>query len=311
MNSAIGRAKEHSNRKLDELRGALAGLVKESDIAITFGSYARREASTQSDIDYIVVGPEFLSEKEDQKYMEDISDKVASIVTVEPSVGGAFAKFVVRDDLLNNIGGERESNHSLTRRLLLLLEGDQLTNHVAFVELRRELIEKYVNDSGKDHQLALFLLNDIIRYWRTMAVDYLHKVTVDGKPWAIRNIKLIFSRKLMYASGLFSVGMTVDRRGDDKVKILEDLFNLSVIERLEKICGGARLKRVISSYGFFLDQLEKQSVRDGLKGIANGNHDDPVFRELKNEGHHFTRELMALFEETFHSTHPIRRAVIF
>src|SRR5437879_2092292 len=39
--------------------------------------------------------------------------------------------------------------------------------------------------------------------------------------------------------------------------------------------------------------------------------EDPLFRELKNEGHNFTRDLMKLFEATFDSTHPIHRAVIF
>jgi hypothetical protein len=67
-----------------------------------------------------------------------------------------------------------------------------------------------------------------------MAVDYEFK-TVEGakkKPWGIRNIKLIFSRKLLYAGGLFSVAATADLRRDKKIEELEKLFEMTVIDRL-------------------------------------------------------------------------------
>ena len=164
-----------------------------------------------------------------------------------------------------------------------------------------------------DHQLALFLLNDIIRYYRTIAVDYEFK-TVEGenpKPWGIRNIKLVFSRKLLYASGLFSVAMTADRARDKKIELLEQLFELPVIERMISICGKSNMESVLSSYNRILDGMEDANVRDRLKELKKTERQDPLFRELKNEGHHITRELLKLFERTFDSTHPIRRAVVF
>ena len=163
-----------------------------------------------------------------------------------------------------------------------------------------------------DHQLALFLLNDIIRYYRTVAVDYEFKTSEKGesKPWAIRNIKLVFSRKLLYASGLFSIGMTADRARDEKIKILEELFELPVIDRMKRICGKSKVEGILESYNTFLEELENPEVRERLLNFKI-KRDDPIFRRVKNEGHHFTRELLKLFESTFDSTHPIRRAVIF
>jgi hypothetical protein len=82
--------------------------------------------------------------------------------------------------------------------MLLLLEGEWLVNEAGFHSLRREILQRYIGDKMTDHQLSLFLLNDVIRYYRTMAVDYEFK-TNEGdkpKPWGIRNIKLVFSRKL-------------------------------------------------------------------------------------------------------------------
>ena len=71
------------------------------------------------------------------------------------------------------------------------------------------------------------------------------------------------------------------------------------------------MKPVLNSYNYFLQNMEEEENRQRLKNLGRDERDDPIFRELKNEGHHFTRELLKLFEATFDTTHPIRRAVIF
>ncbi len=161
-----------------------------------------------------------------------------------------------------------------------------------------------------DHQLALFLLNDIIRYYRTVCVDYEFKTYEGQKPWGIRNIKLIFSRKLLYASGLFSVALTCDRTRDKKVEVLLDLFDLPPVERIAEVCGRASAVGALESYDRFLERLGEAEVRDRLNALTKEQRTDSLFRELKNEGHHFTREILRLFETTFDTTHPIRRAVV-
>ena len=83
------------------------------------------------------------------------------------------------------------------------------------------------------------------------------------------------------------------------------------MERLEVICGTAQCFRVRESYGVFLSAMESAENRTLLTNIESKDRSDPVYRSIKNEGHNFTRELLSLFEKTFHSTHPIHRAVIF
>jgi hypothetical protein len=86
---------------------------------------------------------------------------------------------------------------------------------------------------------------------------------------------------------------------------------MPVIERMTTICGHSKMEPLLASYDHFLQRLEESTVREQLKNLKREERDHPLFRELKNEGHNFTRELMKLFEGTFDSTHPIHRAIIF
>lgn len=308
MTSAWQASQSYSNQKIEQLRATLRSRIPEDSMAVTFGSYARREASSESDIDYNVIGP---SKPEDDGFMAGVEVLVSGIVPNEPADGGPFARYVNQDEMHKNLGGENDTNQTLTRRLLLLLEGEWIANEALFKDFRRKLIAQYVVATPRDYQVCLFLLNDIIRYWRTMTVDYMYKTTEDGKPWAIRNIKLVFSRKLMYASGLFSVGMTVDKSENAKVDILDELFSKPAIERMIAICGHDRFSNALSCYELFLNRMASSEVREALKNVAPRDHNHPIYRELKNEGHNFTRELLLAFENTFHSTHPIRRSIVF
>jgi hypothetical protein len=304
---AIMRAQRYSNSRVDLMREKMLEVVPTGEAVFTCGSYARREASTGSDIDFFVVS------NVKPRWYEDCVRAIGSVVGHEPAAEGAFGGVESRQSLIQNIGGDHDTNKNLTRRMLLLLEGDWLAGRNQLGEVRREILNRYIGKGMTDHQLALFLLNDIIRYYRTIAVDYEFKTVenVDRKPWGIRNVKLIFSRKLLYASGLFSVAMTADRTRASKIARLEELFGMSAIERLQRICGADRLGPTLLSYERFLAGLEKPDVRAVLTALTPDQRDNDVFRELKNEGHHFTRELLKLFEVTFDLGHPIRRAVVF
>lgn len=310
MTTAYERSSGYSECKLGELRGRLGRLSLGDVTVLVCGSYARREASKHSDIDFFVI-----SRDTNGEYLpiEDIRSEIRQIVPNEPSKDGAFGVKVNREEILGNIGGDDDDNRNITRRMLFLLEGEWLFNESEFRSFRRKILEKYIHESMTDHQLALFLLNDIIRYYRTVAVDYEFKISDNesSKPWAIRNIKLVFSRKLLYASGLFSIAMTADRARDEKIEILESLFELPVMDRMMAICGSAKMDPVLASYNRFLSVLEDSTDRRHLETLEKSNREDSRFRHIKNEGHHFTRELLKVFESTFDSTHPIRRAVVF
>src|SRR4029077_1888026 len=161
MMTAIDRAKQHSDAKLAALRTRLLGVLPAGEIILTCGSYARREASEASDIDFFIITqqPDPLGQPADSASDPSVKlarDAINEIVPVEPAEDGAFSQVEARDAMLQNICGTNDSNHKITRRILILLEGEWLFNAGGLKEVRCEILERYIGDGMTDHQLALF-----------------------------------------------------------------------------------------------------------------------------------------------------------
>lgn len=310
MSSPYERSYGHSERVIEEIRNRLGGTEAKSGIVSTCGSYARREASGTSDLDYLILSEE---ESEAEALREGMDSIISQVGARSPSAGGPFDRWTSPCTMLENIGGEEDLNSSITRRILLLLEGEWLLNESGFHTLRRRVLERYIPDTvGKEH-LAMFLLNDVVRYYRTIAVDYEFKTSGNAatKPWATRLLKLVFSRKLLYASGLFSIAQTYGEERKGKVDTLSELFSQPVIERMKSICGARRMQPVVDSYNLFLEPLANDEKRVHLERLGRGCREDPLYREIKDEGRRFTSRLVDLFHSTFPRDHPIHLGVVF
>ena len=308
--AAIAKARAYSDRKLGELRGLVGRAVPAGAVVVACGSFARREACASSDLDYFVIR---LGGEDDSEptWVEPLAAALKEVVPIEPARGGPFTAVERLSDMVRNMGGQDDTNQRLTRRMLFLLEGEPLCDGDGFRRARHTLLERYIAPRVGDGLLPLFLLNDLIRYYRTIAVDYEYKTGEADKPWGLRNLKLVFSRKLLYASGLFALGATRDGDADSKVARLEALLGLTPLDRMAAVCGAGAVGPILDSYDHFLDRLAKPGVRRRLEKLTRRERDDPVFRDLKDAGYGFTRELAALFEATFPGAHPIRRAILF
>jgi hypothetical protein len=82
--------------------------------------------------------------------------------------------------LVHEIGGLADSHVNTTRRILLLLESKAIGDRTVCDRVIRALLSRYLEEdthfhpaSGSRSFVPRFLLTDVVRYWRTIAVDYL------------------------------------------------------------------------------------------------------------------------------------------
>ena len=215
-----------------------------------------------------------------------------------PAPGGVFEKPLGIDRLVDTIGGGDDTNEFITRRMLFLLEGEWIHNRPMFERTRARLIEGYVWDGLDDGKLCMFLLNDIIRYWRTICVDFERKTADAAKPRAVRLMKLRFSRMLLYVGGVAAVSQTGDLAVADKRRKLGGLFAMWPIARLRAIFGEA-MELPLSHYAVFLDCLNDGDRRASLELPGEEGLDTQVYRNLVAEARRFKEDLHGLLMDEF------------
>lgn len=319
----LSEARKFTDDKLrtirQELKAALADSQYNDEITlIATGSYGRGEASEESDLDWFLIFDKDLDPAETiPTEIDRIVEVIARNIAKDPGDSQTFGEnaLVKFSDMQSNIGGKNDTNETLTRRLLFLLEGTWLYGENRFKSYRLKLLEKYIKPDASQEQLPYFFLNDIIRYYRTMATDFEYKVVEGGKEWGLRNIKLRFSRKLLYFGGVIAVAELTGLSHEKKLQRAEELFNQNTLERLESVSTGPCKKAAeaaLQLYAQFLEQLSRPEVRTALSECAKESRTDcSEYVELRDVSERFSKELHDWLQVKYSPDHQIHHALVF
>jgi hypothetical protein len=305
---ALTAARERTARRLAQRAALLDGLPRDPTVAVVLmGSWGRHELTRGSDDDYVVLvrGPR-LRETEPRPTPDEVAERFAQDPEgfSEPGREGIFAGVVHSADLLK-VGLDDDTNTNLTRRMLLVLESAAACNPGVLTGVRRDVIHDYLRDALRDHRPPRFLLNDLVRYWRTIGVDFVAKGRErGGAGWGLRNAKLRTSRKLLFASGLLPVLRCHELRAEAIAPFLAEQFAMPPTDRVADafLSQGATAPggEALAAYDAVIALLDDDAARAELRAIDSRAAADasPRWREVAELGATIERSLLKLLFET-------------
>lgn len=248
------------------------------------GSIARGEVGSQSDVDLFV-----LSQREEEEIgVDECFEVMASALDMESvdQLGSPrFRNIYPISKLVERTGTPKDDNENLfTTRMLLLLEGRSVFNTEIISHAREHVLEHYFRDArGRGDFRPLFLLNDILRYWRTLCLNYELKRNDATQPWRKKNINLKFARMMTVFGTILPI---ISEPLEDQTS-LEEVCRLSPIERLERGLANledadlnTELASILALYEEFLSWKEQENIEEQL--------DNPELkRELREKAEQF------------------------
>lgn len=238
----------------------------------TTGSFGRGDACKFSDLDlFIVALEEPVTGARRLTGLEEI-ELLASVVHVNRELklpaldgDGGFLKVHGLSDYLKGLGRpDDDANNTFTGRLLLMLESQSIFGQNAYDHIRRECIARYWLDYA-DHSesfLPAFLMNDILRFWRTLCVNYeAGEASYPGKRRA-KNFKLKFSRLLTCFSAVLGLQAEFAKNGTVTEERALEILARSPLDRVSDIRDlhggsvGRNVDVLLEMYEWFLNQTD-------------------------------------------------------
>ena len=277
-NSSLQRRRLFAENKRKEIADEFSqrlDLRKHQSVDIyCAGSLGRGDSGDKTDLDLFILS----NNRGCEERRLDSLRLIAEIIYINKKLGfpefsndGQYLKVYSFPDMLDSLGSPKDDNENLfTARMLLILESRPIFNEVLYDQHVENTLGHYFRDMrGRTSFKPLFLLNDLLRFWRTLCLNYELIRDDPDRPWRKKNINLKFSRMLT----VFGTVLPIIVEPATNQNCVYKLMSLSPMERLvhglDMLGDGSLLtefSRFISNYESFLkikDQMgSKLSIDD-------------------------------------------------
>jgi predicted nucleotidyltransferase len=319
---AIAKARKDADQQIERIRELVRnaaraeGTIDSEDISIVvFGSMARREWTSGSDLDWTLL----IDGQADHRHAQ-AGHRMTALVEGAgynaPGPTGTFGKVTFSHGLIHQIGGQDDTNQNTTQRMLLLLKSHPVNRGEAHKRVVRGILARYVENDFRKFRLKVprFLLNDLHRFWRTMCVDYAMKYRERAaQGWAIRNIKLRMSRKLIFAAGLImcfscdpewvadhDAELHRNQTAEELGRYVEEFTRQTPLDILAEVpakhAKEDNVAAILDTYDYFLGQLDDEDVRRHLKELPPERAaSDQKYQAIQARCNDFEKALERLF----------------
>ncbi|MDR0797168.1 MAG: nucleotidyltransferase domain-containing protein [Nitrososphaerota archaeon] len=269
---------------MTKLNQKLSEHFNNTDVTIVVaGSFGRFDAGKPSDLDFYVVSN---NARTSQQIHKTVTKFAKELKLKLPNTAGIFSKALELHQIITKMGYNHETPDELAQRLLLLLETQPIYNMEFYEKAVNGILDKYF-DLHKKHPYkeAVILLNDLIKYFRYICMNYQFNFWDNNEKWVIRNIKLRHSRVIMYA-GLLFVLLNASKHCIEKTEYIKKMIKLTPIERINSVLteNGVDPSPLFECYDKYLYNINNVSIRKSFDICPleyTDRYNNKIFKELK------------------------------
>jgi hypothetical protein len=336
MGKIIEERRSFSDERFSSLRGSLTQAPQICDtVACIYatGSFGRREASPHSDLDLFIVSLSDEKDRDDRSYLSRINEILLKAELIRAarelkfpdfSKDGQFLQHHTAARLIRSTGKQSDDyENTFTARLLLLLESRPLVGNDVHAKIIDDVIERYWREFPDyfDRFIPAYLANDILRYWRTLCLNYEaatsersknEQTALDRAKRKIKNYKLKHSRMLTCYSAVLFLLSVYGRNNTVTIDDARTMVTLTPTARVEEVFNQLKGSGPADRIEQFLEKYERfLEVTNASEGDLIGKFlDEAETQKMRKEQSQFGDLAYEILYAIGHANQLYRRLVI-
>jgi predicted nucleotidyltransferase len=336
MGKIIEGRRQFSDERFERLQGALVQtpeICADKACVYATGSFGRREASPHSDLDLFIVSLSSEKDGVDRSSLSKLNEILLKAELIraarelhfpEFSQDGRFLEKHTARKLIRSTGNQYDdAENTFTARLLLLLESRPLAGKDVHARIIDDVTERYWREfpDHSDSFMPAYLANDILRYWRTLCLNYEastseqlpnNQTPLERAKRKIKNYKLKHSRMLTCYSAVLYLLFIYGKQGTVTPIEAQAMVSLTPTARVEfvsvKLNGAEPATSIVDFLAKYERFLEVTNVSED--DLVNVFSDDLEAHKLRDEQSDFGDLAYTILYTIGHENSLYRRLVI-